>query len=224
MLHPLGPLPSVVYWRRRILLLAPIVLVVLTLYVACSSGPDKRSAQPPPAGGHTSTAGGPATEPGTRSSAPSHSATATSTDSGAAAAPTASRFAGTPASCAKSSLKIAAATSAPSYHVGDQPVLYLQAINASSTPCVQDLADPQIELTVYNGAARVWGSHDCLITPGTSEQTLPIGQPIRRSITWTGLSSQPQCAGTRQRVGPGRYTLHAKLSGVEGTPAQFSIS
>ncbi|MEP6598692.1 MAG: hypothetical protein ABJB98_04505 [Actinomycetota bacterium] len=97
-------------------------------------------------------------------------------------------------------------------------------INAGSAPCVEDLSDQQIELLVYNGQSRVWGSHDCLIQPGTSPETLPVGMAVRRSIVWTGLSSQPQCAGTRQRVGAGSYTLHARLGGVEGATANFTIS
>ena len=44
------------------------------------------------------------------------------------------------------------------------------------------------------------------------------------SITWSGLTSQPKCAGTRQRVGAGTYTLYASLAGHEGTAAQFIIS
>jgi hypothetical protein len=81
-----------------------------------------------------------------------------------------------------------------------------------------------VELRVYNGESRVWGSHDCEIQPGTAQRTLEPGQVVRVSIVWSGLSSQPQCAGTRQRVGAGTYTLYALLSGRTGTAAQFVIS
>ena len=47
---------------------------------------------------------------------------------------------------------------------------------------------------------------------------------VRVSITWTGLSSQAHCAGTRQRVGAGTYTLFASLAGREGAATQFTIS
>jgi hypothetical protein len=110
------------------------------------------------------------------------------------------------------------------FTVGDQPVLMLQVTNVGTASCVQDLADSQIELKVYNGESRVWGSHDCKIEPGTSPSTLVAGHSVRVSITWSGLSSQPQCAGTRQRVGAGTYTLYATLSGKQGTAASFSIS
>ena len=88
--------------------------------------------------------------------------------------------------------------------------------NRGPAPCVQDLSDSQIELRVYNGSARVWGSHDCLVQPGTSPSTLPVGQPIRRAVEWSGLSSQPGCAGVRTRVAAGTYTLYAYLAGQAG--------
>ena len=89
---------------------------------------------------------------------------------------------------------------------------------------MQDLADPQIVLRVYNGESRVWGSHDCKIEPGTDTRTLMAGATVRVSIIWSGLSSQPNCAGPRQRVGAGTYTLYASLAGREATAAQFTIS
>jgi hypothetical protein len=107
--------------------------------------------------------------------------------------------------------------------VGDQPTLALQVVNTGKAPCVQDLADAQVELQVYNGESRVWGSHDCQVQPGTSPQTLPVGMAVRRSVLWTGLSSQPKCAGQRVRVGPGIYTLLVRLSGRLGTTAEFTI-
>ena len=42
-------------------------------------------------------------------------------------------------------------------------MLQLQVTNTGAQPCVQDLADKQVELRVYNGESRVWGSHDCKI-------------------------------------------------------------
>jgi hypothetical protein len=107
--------------------------------------------------------------------------------------------------------------------VGDQPVVSLLVKNTSAQPCVQDLADPQIVLRVYNGESRVWGSHDCKIEPGTDDRTLMGGATVRISIVWSGLSSQPGCTGARQRAGAGTYTLYASLSGHEAKAAQFTI-
>ena len=129
-----------------------------------------------------------------------------------------------PIACTAAQLHIAAATDASSYRVGAKPNLAIVVTNAGPSPCVTDLADPQIELRVYSGSARVWGSHDCQVQPGTSNETLPVGEPIRRVIAWSGLSSQPGCAGVRQRVPAGTYTLYALLAGRQGTTATFTFS
>jgi hypothetical protein len=103
-------------------------------------------------------------------------------------------------------------------------VLSLVVIDIGSRPCVSNLADTQIELRVYAGSARVWGSHDCEVQPGTNKVTLPVGKAIQREIQWSGLSSQPGCAGVRQRVPAGTYTVYALLGGQQGTPATFTFS
>jgi hypothetical protein len=207
MFHPVGSQSSAIYWRRRLLMFGLLVVTALTLYAACSSGSDGSAAQ-----SAAKTSGKPSPTP---TSAQSTSQTAT------ASAPATSVAA---SACQPAALKISALTSAPAYKVGDQPTLSLQVVNSGPTPCVQDLADRQIELQIYNGASRVWGSHDCQIEPGTSPQTLPVGTAVRRSVVWTGLSSQPNCAGQRVRVGAGMYTLRASLAGHAGTTAQFTIS
>ncbi len=104
------------------------------------------------------------------------------------------------------------------------PMLELQVTNVGKAPCVQDLADKQIVLKVYNGESRVWGSHDCATQPGTQLRTLAVNNSVRVTITWSGLTSQPDNCKSRQRVGAGTYTLYASLSGKTGKAAQFTIS
>jgi hypothetical protein len=129
----------------------------------------------------------------------------------------------TPA-CVVSQLGLKAVPQKSTYHVGDLPVLQLQVTNTSAQPCVQDLADRQVELRVYNGESRVWGSHDCKIEPGTAVRTLTPRHSVLVSIKWSGLTSEKGCKGTRQRVGAGTYTLYALLAGRMGTAGQFTIS
>jgi hypothetical protein len=224
MFHPVGSLPPSVYWRRRIAVLAAlVVLVALTIYALRPGGSDSPRASavdhttsPTQTTPTTSIAAAPISTPPT--TPPHSSAQQTRSPAGTSSSPAA------PAACDTAKLKIAAVVGQSSYHVGDQPVLMLQVTNPGTKSCVQDLADSQVELRVYNGESRVWGSHDCQIEPGTSPSTLLPGQSVRVSITWSGLSSQPQCAGTRQRVGAGTYTLYALLAGHLGTAAVFAIS
>ncbi len=110
------------------------------------------------------------------------------------------------------------------YKVGQDPLLQLQVTDIGAQPCVQDLADKDVELRVYNGESRVWGSHDCKVQSGTMTRTLEPNVAVKVSISWSGLSSQVNCKGTRQRVNAGSYTLYALLDSHMGKAAQFSIS
>jgi hypothetical protein len=219
MLHPVGSQPPSVYWRRRLFVFGSIivllVLVVITIKVATSGGAD------PAAADGTKTAPRP-TQPAP-STTSRHSSTAPKTSTSRSSSPRTNTSV-PPATCVVKDLGIAAVVGKTGYRVGDQPLVELQVTNKGSKPCVQDLADKQVELKVYNGESRVWGSHDCKIQSGTSLHTLTPKTPVRVAITWSGLSSQPGCAGTRQRVGAGTYTLYAVLSGRTGTATQFTIS
>jgi hypothetical protein len=221
MFHPVGSQPPSVYWRRRLLVFGSIallvVLLVLTVHVATS-------------GGDNAVGPGAGTTPNPSSSTPSTPRTTQAAKTSTKASskhstPSRPRASSTPpARCGLGDLGVAAVVAKPSYRVGDHPMVELQVTNNGAKPCIQDLADKQIELKVYNGESRVWGSHDCEIQNGADDRTLAVGRAVRVSITWSGLTSQPKCAGTRQRVGAGTYTLYALLSGKTGKAAQFSIT
>jgi cytoskeletal protein RodZ len=219
MFHPVGSQPPAVYWRRRLLLLGSVallvILLILTVKIAASDGNAAASA-----GGHTTPAVTTPAAPTTHS----HSSRAPSTPDSSSSSSKSSSSSIASAPCVSKDLAVTAVAGQSTYHVGDQPVLELQVTNTGSRPCVQNLADSQIELRVYNGESRVWGSHDCQIQPGTNDKTLAMNTPVRVAITWSGLTSQPNCAGTRQRVGAGTYTLYALLAGHTGKATQFTIS
>jgi hypothetical protein len=209
--------------------LAAVILLVLTVFALSSNGTTDDASG---AGGSSShpalTTSTPAPATPSASQTGSAGASAGSTSSAATtpnpASPASSGSASPVLACIGAQLTVSAASQAPTYKVGDQPVLILQVTNNGPVNCTQDLADSQVQLVVYNGAARVWASHDCLIQPGTDVKTLVAGTTVGVQITWSGLSSQPACAGTRQRVGAGTYTLYPYLAGAQGTAAQFTIS
>lgn len=221
MFRPVGSQPPSVYWRRRLFVLGSVALLVLliALTVKIAAG---GSSDMPQGAGHTTPLGSAPTAPAstTRGSAQPGTKTHSTTTP---ARSDARRSSTPPASCAANDLEVQAVAGKRAYQVGDKPLLELQVTNTGAQPCVQDLADRQIELRVYNGESRVWGSHDCLIQPGTNDRTLAVGTPVRVAITWSGLSSQPGCAGTRQRVGAGTYTVYALLAGKTGKATQFTI-
>jgi|tagenome__1003787_1003787.scaffolds.fasta_scaffold20244290_1 hypothetical protein len=221
MFHPVGSQPPSVYWRRRLVVLGTVVvllvLIAMTLKVISSGTDDPAGAQGTPQSSAAKTSGAkslPHSSPAKRTSSSRSTARSSRSSSTAAAPP----------SCASKQLAVSAVTGKSGYQVGDHPVLQLQVMNTGKVPCVQDLADKQVELKVYNGESRVWGSHDCKVQPGTAPRTLGPNTPVRVAITWSGLSSRPGCAGTRQRVGAGTYTLYAALSGKTGRATQFTMS
>lgn len=228
MFRPVGSEPAAVYWRRRLWFLAAVIaliaLLAVTVHVVfaksggtpAAAGDSSPTTHSPPAG----TSSAPPTD--SASSAPVSSPNSSSSPS-AGSSPAGGSGSPMPSPCAASALSVVAVASQPSYAVGAQPTLSLQVTNTGSTPCVQNLADSEILLTVYNGVSRVWGSHDCKIQPGVDERTLAAEQTVKISVVWSGRSSQPACAGTRQQVGAGTYTLYASLSGHQGKAAQFAI-
>ncbi len=229
MFRPVGDLPPSVYWRRRLALVASVVvIVVLVILTARTLTSDSTTPTASGSSGSRTTptqGGSPSTSSHhpSRSRGPSAHSTAPDSSSNSRSKSKSATSTAPPSKCTAVQLSLSAASDHPSYVVGDSPVLSIVVQNVSHNPCVQDLADPQVVLRVYNGESRVWGSHDCKIEPGTDDRTLVPGAAVRVSIVWSGLSSMPSNCDNRQRAGAGTYTLYASLSGREGRAAQFTI-
>lgn len=228
MLRPVGSQPPSVYWRRRLVFAGSVVLVIVLLVVTVraltSSGGGSTNAAgtgvPTPQATQSSTQRS-SPRPTSASATPKSSSRATSSK---ASASSSAKSSVPPAVCRTSDLSVSAVVASPTYTVGATPMLELQVTNVGRAPCVQDLADKQIVLKVYNGESRVWGSHDCETQPGTALRTLAVNNSVRVTITWSGFTSRPNDCKSRQRVGAGTYTLYATLSGKTGKAAQFTIS
>lgn len=235
MFHPVGSRPPSVYWRRRFVLLASVIAVLALLAITVKVLVSDGSGGSPAAGGTpgTSTRTSPKPHPSppttgsssSRHTTPADPANSTHPKSSASSPsdPASSSSTDPARPCAPANLALAAVTNKAQYKVGEQLTLSIRVTNKGSAACVVDLGDPQVLLKVYNGESRVWGSHDCEVTPGKVERTLMARQAVKVSIVWSGLSARPNCAGARQRVGAGSYTLEAFLSGHRGTVAQFAI-
>jgi hypothetical protein len=227
MLHPHGPQPPAVYWRRRlglaISLFLVLLLIVLTAHVMLSSNSPKHPVAADSSVVHSpSTGASSPAAPSSTAPAPSSPVVAPSS-APVVSSPPVVTSPPTPKPCLATALKIVAATAAPTYAVGASPMLLMRVTNKGPAPCLQDLADRQIVMQVFNGESRVWGSHDCQIQPGTSNRILAVAKTVQVSLVWSGLSSEPKCAGTRQRVGAGTYTLYVSLSGHTGTSVKFAV-
>ena len=134
-----------------------------------------------------------------------------------------SASAGLPATCGDGELRLVVAAAAPTYAVGQKPVLKLSVQNVSSTTCLRDLGAAQQEVLVYSGSTRLWSSNDCYPGGGQDVQELAPGGRQTFSVAWSGLSSTPQCKGTRSRVGAGHYTLVGRLGTLTSAKASLVL-
>jgi hypothetical protein len=225
-LHPVGPLPASVYWRRRAVAFAGVVLLLLLIWaILPGGGGDGRRdsaaalgstspsptvpAATPTTPGASGLSGSPATgDPGPAGGGPVAPATTTVT---APPAPPAPPAPAAPTACADEALRLAVSPARPAYVVGQEPVLRLQIRNVGTVGCVRDLGAALQEVLVYRGSQRLWSSNDCYPEGERDVELLRPGVVHTFSVIWSGLSSQPKCAGTRTRVGAGSYTLLGRI-------------
>jgi hypothetical protein len=116
-----------------------------------------------------------------------------------------------PRPCADAALALRVAPQRPDYRVGQTPVLDLEVRNTGTVACTRDLGAAQQEIVLYAGTRRLWSSNDCYPEGERDPQVLAPGAAQSFSVTWSGLSSQPRCAGERTRVGAGTYQLVGRL-------------
>ncbi|TFV61844.1 MucR family transcriptional regulator [Geodermatophilus sp. DF01-2] len=225
MLHPVGPLPAAVYWRRRLLVLA-LLLAVLggggwlalaavtggaegTTATAATTGPTDAPAEPPAleqvvpslASVRTPT---PAPEPAPRP-APEP----------AGPAP------GGPCTDDMVGLEVRAPGSAP---VGGKPTFELVVTNVSQVPCVRVLDKGLQEIVMLDPAGnRVWGSNDCFPEDSSDIRTLAPGESVAFPLVWSGLVSEPTCTAPRTKPAPGQYALRGRLDTKTSPDAPFTI-
>jgi hypothetical protein len=232
-LHPVGPLPASVYWRRRAVAFVGLVGVLLLIWAVLPGGADDTprdsaaAAGSPtdPAAAPTSTGSGgltasPATDdPGRAGDGP---ATAATTPVATTARPTPTPPPA-PKPCPDSALRLAVSPAQPAYVVGQAPVLRLQVRNAGTASCTRDLGAALQEVLLYRGTQRLWSSNDCYPEGQRDEELMRPGVVHTFSVVWSGLVSRPKCAGTRTRVGAGSYALAARLGTLVSPRAPLTL-
>jgi hypothetical protein len=236
-LHPVGPLPASVYWRRRALAFAGVVVLLLLFWAILPGGGGAQSrdaagaagspspTQPraaPTSIGPSGLTESPATGDPGRAADGDGAATAITTT---AVAPTASTPKPTPppTPCTDAALRLTVSPAQPVYLVGQAPVLRLQVRNVSTTSCVRDLGAALQEVLLYRGSQRLWSSNDCYPEGLRDQELMRPGVVHTFSVTWSGLSSQPKCAGTRTRVGAGSYTVLGRLGTLVSPRAPMTL-
>ena len=228
MLHPVGPLPAAVYWRRRLLVLGcALGLLGGGGWVAVATTGDAGTATE--AAGATEPA--PAPMPALDQVVPAMSAvqlpTAAPTSSAPPAAvvpaPDPGPTAGGP--CTDDMIALAVRPDPATAPVGSKPTFELVVSNTSAVPCVRTLDKGLQEVVLLDAAGtRVWGSNDCFPETGADVRTLQAGESVAFPVLWSGLSSTAGCAGERRTLPAGSYALRGRLDTKTSPDAPFSLT
>ena len=208
-MHPRGPLPPAVYWRRRAITVGGVLIALVILARSCGGGDGSTLT--------SSTGGSPSPSPAVTSAKP----IATPSAAPPAPSPTPARAAGQP--CRDTDLQVMATANAKEYAAGARPRLSLVVTNLASVSCTRDLGAAARELRVVSGTDRVWSSDDCAPGGAADVVLLEPGRSRSYPVTWSRTRSKPGCAGTRAPAAPGTYRVIGRIGSIERPGDVFSL-
>lgn len=187
--------------------------VVIWLAVTVSRGGDAPDAAAAASTSET-------TEPGPEPAASSATTRTSGTRSTESTAPAAS------GQCADQSLAIKVSVGQPTYQMGEEPVFGIVITNISGAPCTRDMGSGLQRVSVHSldGGRQLWASTDCFPDGDPDVRTLDRGEQAAFTVTWTGATSQPECAGERVQVPAGAYNVVAQMGSVRSAPEPFNIA
>ncbi|WP_280832976.1 hypothetical protein [Mycolicibacterium frederiksbergense] len=229
-LEPHGPLPAQIYWRRRALAIGIAVVVVgivaaiVAVIVTSNSGAETKPADEPSA-----TAAPPTPLPGENPEVKTpvvppaqHAPPPTATPTAAVTPPPLLKEGD---DCPDSTLAVKGITSQPEYVVGDQPKFTMVVTNIGLVACKRDVGAAVLAAYVYSlDNNRLWSNLDCAPSNETLVKTFNPGEQVTTEVTWTGMSSAPQCPMPRQPIGAGTYNLIVQLGNLRSAPVPFILA
>lgn len=202
LMHPVGPRPARVYWRRRLVLLVLLATVVIVAVNVLGGRGSAQAAQDQP--------------PDTSGAAADQTPDPATTDGGDSTAG--------PAACGEGSLSIALTADQRTYAAGANPVFTVTLTNTSDASCVVDAGEASREILITSGSDRIWSSLDCPATENAKRTLLlPAGGRDESAVTWTRIRSAEGCADGLPAPRAGTYTAVAKLADVSSTAAVFEL-
>ena len=213
MLHPVGPLPARVYWRRRL----GVLVVLPALLTGSWWGASELLSRTGEERTALAAATGPVPTPALEQVLPSLTAVRTpetalrtpQPDARRAPASSAAPTPGGPCTDDMIELTMRAPTRVAA---GSAPTLTIVVRNVSEVSCTRRLDAELREVELFDDAGkRVWGSNDCRPEQSDRRETLVPQQGIALDVVWSGLSSAPGCAGERTVPAPGVYVLRGRL-------------
>lgn len=237
MLHPVGDLPVVVYWRRRALVLGLLVALVGGggwVTVSAVAGGDGQT----PTAAATTSARPVLGTPSLEQVVPSLAAVQTpSTPTPTTAPETTPVPAPAPVpevpaapvytegqACTDAMIAVTVVPDPAQAAVGSKPTFTLVVTNTSPVSCTRTFDAGLREVVLLDSAgARLWGSQDCYPEASSDARLLATGEQVGFPLRWSGLTSDPGCAAPRGNPGPGQYQLQGRLDTAVGAPVPFTL-
>lgn len=226
-IEPHGPLPPQIYWRRRglaiaiaVVVIGAVAAVVITVLTGSAGADTKNAAKPasPPA------AAPPNPQPEVKSPI-------TPLPPPVPEIPTATAAVMPPPvlkdgdDCPDSTLAVKGITSQPQYVVGEQPKFTMVVTNIGLVGCQRDVGAAVLAAYVYSlDNQRLWSNLDCAPSNESLIKKFSPGEQVTTEVTWTGMSSAPQCPLPRQPIGPGTYNLVVQLGNLRSASVPFIIA
>ena len=226
MLEPNGPLPPEIYWRRRALAIGILVValaLVIWLILTVSRGGDSPGTTKAAA---TSSSSATTKPPAASASTPPSTTGETSAKPSGTTVANAGGAAVAAGICPDQSLAVKVTVEQPTYKTGETPVFGIVITNISSSACSRDVGSglQQVSVTSLDGQRRLWSSTDCYPDGAPDVRTLNRGEQAAFMVTWSGSTSQPNCAGDRVQVPPGAYAVVAQLGSLRSAAEPFNIA
>jgi hypothetical protein len=242
-IRPAGPLPSRVYWVRRLLLLAILVLFLSVAWLMV--GRVLGSADAPAATGSTSGGGTPAVEPGHSggggsngsggsspggngpgqheagghghhgASAPGHRHQGDRHDQGKRV------FAQPTGDCAPTDVGMS--VSVDDAGPGQPTPVTLTFTSLASPACTLAITPDSLMLRITSGEDVVWSSDDCPDDLLAKELVVRSHPATDYTLVWNGFRSTPSCAAPGKITKPGGYWAEAALIGADAHRGYFDI-
>lgn len=201
LMHPVGPRPARVYWRRRIILLALLAVVAIVAATMLNGRGAAQAAQDP------------AGDPGTAAQTPDPQTTE-GADSTAG-----------PVTCGAGSLSITLTADQRTYPAGANPVFTVTLTNTSDASCVVDAGEASRGILITSGSDRIWSSLDCPASENAERKLLlPAGGRDESAVTWSRIRSAEGCADGLPAPKAGTYQAVASVAGVSSTAVVFELT
>ena len=222
MTRPKGPLPSRVYWTRRLLVLG-LTLGLMSgvshlldgAEPATSTTPSARPAAAlpsSPAAERTPTveatprAAGKQREPAKKKRKPRPSKTPLALPTGP---------------CADDDVVVT--PSVGTAYAGRDVTLTLNLTTRESPACNWQVSSSSVVVKLTSGTDRIWSTQDCPAAVEDEAVVVRKGLTTKVEVVWSGQRSDDECSRTTPWAEPGYYHVAAAALGAEPSDRQFNL-